>query len=67
MNDIENKQSDNSEKMEENKAQLTCPLCQHKQTVDIPQAGCLAFFKCEQCEEIVAVPEGSKHCCVMGL
>lgn len=47
------------------KAKLTCPHCEHVQEVEIPQTGCLAFHKCEKCEKIISVPEGSKNCCVI--
>ena len=44
---------------------LTCPFCQHNQKVEIPQTGCLAFHKCEQCSEIISVPKESSNCCVI--
>jgi len=47
------------------KANLTCPHCGHTQQVDIPQNGCLAFHKCEKCQQIISVPKESKHCCVI--
>jgi len=53
------------EQNSENKTQLTCPSCKHKQMAEIPKAGCLAFFKCKQCNEVISVPEESKHCCVI--
>ena len=46
-------------------ATLTCPHCQHKQEVAIPQTGCLAFHACESCGELISVPEGSDNCCVI--
>lgn len=48
-----------------NKAILTCPKCEHTQETDIPQTGCLAFYKCEKCGEIISVPKESKNCCVI--
>ena len=47
------------------KANLKCPHCGHIQEVEIPEAGCLAFHKCEKCEQIISVPEDSKNCCVV--
>ena len=47
------------------KATLTCPKCGHTQETEIPQTGCLAFFKCEECNEIISVPKESKRCCVI--
>ena len=48
-----------------NKATLTCPRCGHTQETDIPQTGCLAFYKCDECNEIISVPKESKNCCVI--
>lgn len=47
------------------KAELTCPYCGHKEEVEIPQNGCLAFHKCEKCEKLISVPEVSDNCCVI--
>ena len=47
------------------KANLKCPHCGHIQEVEIPQTGCLAFHKCEKCEQLISVPKDSKHCCVI--
>ena len=47
------------------KANLVCPHCNHKQEVEILQAGCLAFHKCEKCGKIISVPAGSDNCCVV--
>jgi len=47
------------------KANLTCPHCGHLQEVGIPQTGCLAFHKCEKCEQEISVPKDSNNCCVI--
>lgn len=46
-------------------ANLTCPHCGHKQETKIPEQGCLAFYKCEKCEEVISVPQKSDNCCVI--
>jgi len=48
-----------------NTAELTCPHCGHKQGIEILQNGCLAFYKCEKCGEIISVPKESENCCVV--
>ena len=47
------------------KATLICPKCGHTQETDIPQPGCFAFYKCNECNEIISVPKESKNCCVV--
>ena len=47
------------------KATLTCPHCSHPQEVEILQTGCLAFHKCEKCEQMISVPKESDNCCVI--
>lgn len=47
------------------KANITCPLCNHIQEVEIPNTSCLPFYKCEKCQEIIPVPKDSKNCCVI--
>jgi len=44
---------------------LICPNCKSTQETDIPQNGCLAFYKCDTCDEVVSVPKESKNCCVI--
>ena len=48
-----------------NRAILTCLKCNHKQEVEIPKEKCLPFHKCENCNDIIAVPKDSKNCCVI--
>jgi len=48
-----------------NKAELICPLCSHKQEIDVPQTSCLAFYKCEKCQKEISVPKESRNCCVI--
>ncbi|MCL5773679.1 MAG: hypothetical protein M1536_04795 [Firmicutes bacterium] len=45
------------------KAELTCPKCGHKQETNIPESGCLAYYKCDSCQKINAAPEGI--CCII--
>ena len=40
---------------------LTCPKCNHKQSMEIPTSSCLAFYKCEKCSNIISA---NKSCCV---
>ncbi len=47
------------------KATLTCPKCNATQQTDIPQNGCLAFYQCDSCHEIISVPKESSACCVI--
>ncbi len=47
------------------KVELTCPHCGHKQIVEAPQDKCLAFHKCEKCQQMISVLEGSDNCCVI--
>lgn len=47
------------------KAELTCPNCNAKTTVDIPQNGCLAFFECNGCGQIMGTPKTGDSCCVV--
>ncbi len=46
-------------------AKITCPQCSHTQEIDIPQNGCQAFYKCDECKQIISVPKESKKCCVI--
>ncbi len=47
------------------KAEITCPHCEYKQAVEVPQSRCLAFHKCEKCQQMISVPKGSENCCVI--
>jgi len=47
----------------ENIANIKCPDCGSKQSVDIPKNQCLSFFKCEECDEIKLPKRG--YCCVI--
>jgi hypothetical protein len=40
---------------------ITCPECEHKQPMNIPDKSCQAFYKCESCEKIISA---KKSCCV---
>lgn len=46
-------------------AEVTCPRCSHKQVLEVPQTGCQAFYKCENCKEMIGVPKESDNCCVI--
>ena len=46
-------------------ANLKCPHCGNEQAVAIPEGKCLAFHKCEKCEQMIFVPDGSKNCCII--
>lgn len=47
------------------KATITCPKCSHLQEIEIPMDRCLASYKCNNCKEMISVPNGSKNCCVI--
>jgi len=40
---------------------VTCPDCQHKQEMEIPQGKCLPFYICEVCKKEI---QAKKQCCV---
>lgn len=44
-------------------ANLKCPHCGHMMKVEIPQNGCLVFWKCEKCQKLITTPKG--ECCVI--
>lgn len=48
-----------------NKATITCPMCGHKNEVEVPEEKCLPFHKCLGCKKTIAVPKDSKNCCVV--
>lgn len=47
------------------KAELTCPKCGHATELDVPDNKCLAFYKCEGCDQMIGQPKDSEHCCVV--
>ena len=44
-------------------ANLKCPYCGYMMEVEIPQKGCLVFWKCEKCQKLITTPED--ECCVI--
>ncbi len=40
---------------------LTCPMCKHKQQMEIPTISCIPFYKCEGCDKPISAKKG---CCV---
>ncbi len=46
---------------EKNIGILTCPLCKHKQQMEIPTESCIPFYKCEGCGKTIKAEKG---CCV---
>ena len=49
--------------MNKETANLKCPYCGFIMEVEIPQNGCLAFYKCQKCQKIISSPKG--ECCVI--
>lgn len=45
------------------KTTITCPSCEHKQTIEIFTDRCLPFYKCDGCHKIINAKEDS--CCVV--
>ncbi len=43
-------------------AVLTCPKCNKKQVVKMPEDACQYFYKCTFCNELIKPKEGD--CCV---
>lgn len=43
-------------------ATLTCPLCNAKQTAEIPSDACVPFYKCDKCGKVIKAKDGD--CCV---
>ncbi|MHA2290034.1 MAG: GDCCVxC domain-containing (seleno)protein [Promethearchaeota archaeon] len=41
---------------------ITCPSCNHKQMVTMPEDSCQIFYKCPQCGSVVKPKQGD--CCV---
>lgn len=44
-------------------ANLKYPYCGYIMKVEIPQKGCLVFWKCQKCQKLIATPKG--ECCVI--
>lgn len=48
---------------QQNFANLECPYCGYIMEVEIPQKGCLVFWKCQKCQKLITTPKG--ECCVI--
>jgi len=44
------------------KSTITCPLCNHQKTEQMPTDACQFFYECEKCKNIIK-PKGG-DCCV---
>ncbi len=40
---------------------VTCPECEHKQEMKIPDKMCIPFYKCDGCKELI---KAKNSCCV---
>ena len=46
-------------------ADVKCPKCGHKTNMEVPQTACIPMYKCEGCDELIAIPKDSENCCVV--
>ena len=44
-------------------AKVKCPSCGHFDRLNIPRKGCLEFYECSSCHEIIASKQN--ECCVI--
>ncbi|MGQ9864315.1 MAG: GDCCVxC domain-containing (seleno)protein [Bacteroidia bacterium] len=41
---------------------LTCPICQHKETLTMPTEACVYFYTCPKCHTLIRPKK--EDCCV---
>jgi len=41
---------------------ITCPVCNHQETMQMPEDSCQFFFECQECKTLLKPKEGD--CCV---
>jgi len=44
------------------KSTIICPICNHKETLNMPEDSCMFFYECTHCHELLKPKEGD--CCV---